>query len=282
MSGKTCYEDALERKVKRLNSIREVERRMKLPLEEKVEYSRALLREAFDNFRGKIYVACSFGKDSIAVLSLAREVDPDVVVVFSNTGIEHKETYEFRDYLVDAWDLNYVEAKPDRTFWSLVREFGLPKLRYRNKEPACCYYLKVKPARYVIYEHELEAAITGLTAAESYSRRWLFAWYGDAYRTKKGFKYPITKFHPIAYWTERDVWRFTEESELPVNAAYRKLNVDRVGCKFCTGYLGWESQMKRLYPRVYRHVRKLMAEDRKEESGVSSLDDFDDAVARAI
>lgn len=274
MTRSTCYEEAAERKERATLAIREVDRRIALPLEEKVDYSRALVRDVIELYEDALYVACSFGKDSVAVLSLAREVNPDVLVIFSDPGIEHKETYAFRDELVESWDLNYVEAKPERKFWNLVKEFGVPKIRYGNSEPACCYHLKLAPARRVVYDRELLASMTGLTADESFVRRWTFARHGDTYETSKAYRYPIAKIHPIGYWTEADVWQFTNENELPVNPAYERLKVDRIGCKFCTAWTGWERQMKRLYPRVYRYLKKLIAEERRVELGVSRLDDF--------
>jgi len=57
------------------------------------------------------------------------QVDPDIEVVFSNTHVEHKETYEFRDKLVKEWNLNYTELKPYKTFWECVKEYGYPDLR---------------------------------------------------------------------------------------------------------------------------------------------------------
>ena len=41
------------------------------------------------------YVAFSGGKDSLVVLDLARRVDPDVPVVFFDSGLDYPETYDY-------------------------------------------------------------------------------------------------------------------------------------------------------------------------------------------
>lgn len=52
------------------------------------------------------YVAFSGGKDSTVVLDLARQVDPEVPVVFFDSSLEFPETYEYVQQLAQEWCLN--------------------------------------------------------------------------------------------------------------------------------------------------------------------------------
>ena len=54
------------------------------------------------------YVAFSGGKDSLVVLDLVRRVDPDVPVVFFDSGLEYPQTYTYLEQLTDRWRINLV------------------------------------------------------------------------------------------------------------------------------------------------------------------------------
>ncbi|MCL7390234.1 MAG: phosphoadenosine phosphosulfate reductase family protein, partial [Thaumarchaeota archaeon] len=100
-----------------------------LPYEEKLKMSHDIIKEALNKFK-RVAVACSFGKDSVIVLHMVRQYKPDILVVFSNTGVEMKETLQYRDFLVKEWNLNYIEAKPKMTFWEIVEKYGYPATRF--------------------------------------------------------------------------------------------------------------------------------------------------------
>ncbi|MDY6931913.1 MAG: phosphoadenosine phosphosulfate reductase family protein, partial [Halobacteriota archaeon] len=63
----------------------------------KLEHSKEVLRGAIDEY-DNVAVACSFGKDSMAAIHVAREVDPDIAIFSILTPYKPKETFE---YLVD-------------------------------------------------------------------------------------------------------------------------------------------------------------------------------------
>lgn len=61
------------------------------PLERKVAHAIDVI-STFVNRRGgldKVYISCSFGKDSLVLLDIAKRVYPDILAVFCNTGMEH-------------------------------------------------------------------------------------------------------------------------------------------------------------------------------------------------
>ena len=67
-------------------------------------------------------VACSFGKDSLVVLHMVRQINPDIPVIFNNTLSEFPDTLLFKRQLQEKWTLNLVEAKPldGWNFWKIV------------------------------------------------------------------------------------------------------------------------------------------------------------------
>lgn len=60
-------------------------------MQEKIKHARRIIKQAVDRYE-KIVVACSFGKDSMAVVHLAREVDPKIPVFSVLTPYKPKET----------------------------------------------------------------------------------------------------------------------------------------------------------------------------------------------
>lgn len=245
-----CYEDGLEHKRKLLQSIKGLDKIVAQPIEEKVAHMETLIKKALK--KHKCAVACSFGKDSVLVLYFVRQFDPDIKVVFCDTGVEFPETVAFAKELREEWNLNLTITKPDQTFWQVVNERGFPQLRYRRRVPPCCEVLKDKPALKAYRALGIECTFTGLSFDESFHRKWLIAWHGDYYRQ---VKQKIWKCHPVAYFTTKEVWTLLAHYGIPVNPAYAKYKIPRLGCLPCTRYIGWENELRRVNPKMYKFVQ---------------------------
>lgn len=248
----------------------------KEPFESKLERSRALVRKAFLNYGDKVAVACSFGKDSTVVLHLALQENPNVLVMFCNTGVEYPETYAFRDKLIKEWNLNFIETKPVKSFWQCVKEYGYPRPRhetikgikkpkkgrpkYQGGTPACCKFLKHIPASRCYKEHAIKAVLRGLTIEEAYNRRINVLQRGMDYIKKTdGIHY----YDPITFWTEKEVWKYIRENNLPYNSYYDRGftgQENRVGCMFCTGFLSWKKRLGKVNPAMLRKILRDMGQ----------------------
>lgn len=238
-----------------------------------------LIKQAIERHK-EIVVACSFGKDSIVVLHMALKYNPNIKVLFHDTGVEFPETIKYKNKLVNEWNLNLIETKPykDMTFWKCIEKYGLPEFRSskaKHHTPKCCYYLKEKPAMDVYKKQKIQAVITGLMKCESRNRALLITrmdngndskddveFCGQRYFTKS---WNVWKYHPIAYWSEKDVWGYIKKHNIPINEVYTKWNglYKRCGCLPCTAYLDWEKKLSKSHPKLYE---KLM-----EKSGQTTL-----------
>ncbi len=254
------------------------------PFSEKVIEARGYVAHNMAEYNGKTVVSCSFGKDSLVVLHLALQNNPDVPVVFNDTGVEHPETIQFAKYLTKEWNLNLTIARPSdpwfklgrngrsgrwmrqryTNYWQCVAEFGFARGGKRTGKNGsagthCCYYLKDKPMGRSVRENGWKCVIDGLTAAESRQRtlRAVMPDYGACYRF---VEWDAQKVHPILWWTEGDVWEYILRLDLPFNDLYSQ-GSERVGCMTCTAYARWESEMQRLTPKLYPIIRERMAEE---------------------
>src|SRR3989339_611082 len=63
-------------------------------LKDKVKHAKELLEEAVRTY-SRIAVACSFGKDSMVTVHLARQVEPSIPVFSVMTQYKPRETFEY-------------------------------------------------------------------------------------------------------------------------------------------------------------------------------------------
>ena len=231
-----------------------------LPFETKVAWATELLVDELGRAK-RPNLACSWGKASVAMLHIAKELCSRILVVYHNTGVYFPEVLKYRDRLLEEWDITrYVETTPIKTFWECVKEYGLPTFRAHYKQrkdrhkgsPKCCYYMKEKPAKDHIRRHDIDLELLGLQAPESMVRRLSFlreGWVFDSqmYRTR------ICR--PLMIWTDADVWQYHKVHEIPYNPLYDKM--DRTGCMPCTGFKNWRKVLAKANPKMYRIISKI-------------------------
>jgi phosphoadenosine phosphosulfate reductase len=223
-----------------------------------------VVRQAIEKHGDKIAVTCSFGHCSVVVLHMALQVNPNIKVVFNNTGVEYPETYAYRTLLQDKLKLNLIETQPEKTFFQCVNQFGFPLIRRKTvngkrvtgpgtDKPKCCVHLKEYPMMKACKEYGIEACLTGLRCAESSVRMLTLAQRGQSYHTMKYGN--MWRYHPIGFWTHKQVSNYLAENNLPTNEIYKK--VDRSGCMPCTGFINWEKQLSKTNVKMYRIVQRM-------------------------
>ena len=182
-------------------------------MDEKYEHSRELISEAIDEYYPRIAVACSFGKDSMVVLDIARRIRPDIPVFTVMTRFKPLETFEYKDKISKKWHLNikeYSSSKP------------IPDNLFKTNPDKCCQILKVEPIKKAV--KGLDCWICGLRNTEG--------------RTRKDYKEVensdgLIKLNPILCWTEADVWRYIACRRIPIHPWYQH-GYRSLGCKPCT------------------------------------------------
>jgi len=237
----------------------------KKSFEEKLMLSEEMVFYALKNSRNPV-VSFSGGKNSLVVLHLVLQFDKNVKVLFANTTNEFPETVKYVHWLAKEWKLNFYEVRPEMTWIQVINKYGFPHQdRYKHREPKCCYILKTKPCGKWIEENGIDLAFTGITGWESYTRRLSIYKMGCYYSTRYvgGYrlKHRIWKCNPICFWRNEDVLRYIRLNNLPVNPAYEKYGLDRLGCMYCTGYIGWEKKIARINPRMYEWIMKKMGQN---------------------
>ena len=104
-----------------------------LPLAVKIEKTKQRIREWVEYFgEDGVYVSFSGGKDSTVLLTIARQLYPNIRAVFIDTGLEFPEIRDF----VKTWD-NVEWIKPKMTFRQVIEKYGYP---FISKEVSECVY----------------------------------------------------------------------------------------------------------------------------------------------
>jgi len=226
-----------------------------LPLEIKIEKTKLRIKEWYEQYNGDVYVSFSGGKDSTVLLDIVRQIYPDVVGVYADTGLEYPEIRSFVKNIE-----NIVWLKPKMNFKDVIEKYGYPLIskeqaqfiqQYRNAKSEktkntrlngnkwgmgkisnkwkflldapfkiseeCCMIMKKNPFKK--YEKETKRKpILGIMASESSKRVQDYLKYGcNAFEAKR----PTSK--PMGFWTEQDVLQYLKLKNIAYASIYGEI-----------------------------------------------------------
>jgi phosphoadenosine phosphosulfate reductase len=170
--------------------------------------------------RDKLALVSSFGTESAALLKIVADVDPQIAVVFLDTGWLFQETLDYRDKLTELLGLRDVRTiKPlDAT---LQRNDPNGDLWFSDPD-ACCRIRKVEPLA---------------RALEPFS-----AWFNGRKRFQGGNRADITvveadgarlKFNPLAHATADELKALYASAKLPPHPLLAQ-GFTSISCMPCT------------------------------------------------
>lgn len=93
-----------------------------MPLNIKIRMTQRRIRDWVDYYGcDGVYVSFSGGKDSTVLLDIVRQIDPSILAVFVDTGLEYPEIREFvKTYANVQW------IRPKKTFKQVIEDYGYP------------------------------------------------------------------------------------------------------------------------------------------------------------
>lgn len=259
-----------------------------LPLEVKIMKSKARVEEWYRYYSGQVYVSYSGGKDSTVLLHLVRSLYPDVVAVYSDTGLEFPE---IRSFVKETE--NVIWVKPKMNFKDVIKNYGYPiiskeialTIEYARKESKwaiqklngeyttygnhkkykflvdapfkissqCCMIMKKKPLKEFGHKTGLKPFI-GTMASEGGMRE-------SAYKKTGCNSFDNGQSVPLGFWTEKDIWDYIKLYNLPYSKIY-DMGYQRTGCVFCLFGIHCEKgknriqRLQRTHPKLYEYCIK--------------------------
>lgn len=211
-------------------------------MEDKIRHAKELIAESIEKYP-RVAVACSFGKDSMVTVHIAREVDPDIKVFSVMTRYEPRETFEYLKLMNNKLNLKttvymVADSIPEILRDDSIQVMLLPtqefdraaaKVRtetgraiYETDPDECCRILKVDPTKVAV--SNLDAWITGLRNTEGRTR----VDYQEI-ENKGG----LIKINPILTFTEAEIWRYISTRGIEPHPWYRK-DYRSLGCAPCS------------------------------------------------
>jgi phosphoadenosine phosphosulfate reductase len=170
-------------------------------------------------------ITSSFGADAATLLSLVAEVDPDLPVLFLETGFHFAESLAYRHELSAFLGLrNVIDVRPALTVEQQAREHGGGL--YLRDPDACCALRKVAP---------LDDALAGYDGWATGVRRSQTAERADTPVLDVAVKggRSLLKVAPLASWTDADVAGHRRLHGLPTHPLAER-GFGSIGCAPCT------------------------------------------------
>lgn len=211
-------------------------------MKDKIERAKKLIEDTVRSYP-RVAVACSFGKDSMVTVHLAREVDPNIKIFSIMTQYKPRETFDYLRIMNEKMNLGTTVYMVAGSIPETLRdgslevrllpaeEFNLKASQietqtglkiYEINPDECCRLLKVEPTKLAV--SGLDAWITGLRCTEGQTR----VDYQEI-ENKGG----LIKINPILTFTEADIWRYIATRGIEPHPWYGK-GYRSLGCAPCS------------------------------------------------
>lgn len=167
-----------------------------------------VLAQAVERHHPRLVMACSFQKEESVLIDMLMAIEPGARVFTIDTGVLFPETYDVWRKVEERYGLS-VEVQDASGPWSADN---------------CCGDAKVTGLNRAL--EGTEAWITGIRREQSPTR-------ANSEHVERDEARGIWKFNPLVDWTEKDVWTYLNERELPYNPLHDQ-GYASIGCAPCT------------------------------------------------
>jgi phosphoadenosine phosphosulfate reductase len=170
-----------------------------------------VLAYAVERFHPRLTTACSFQKEESVLLHMLTAIEPGAHVFMIDTGVLFPETLQTWKRFEERFgvDVEVFDASSPGQPWTVER---------------CCSETKVQA---------LERALSGVDAWITGIRREQAPTRAAAPKLERDERRGIWKLNPLADWTEKDLWRYIHEHDLPYNPLHDR-GYASIGCAPCT------------------------------------------------
>jgi phosphoadenosine phosphosulfate reductase len=173
-----------------------------------------IILEAVERFgEERLALAASWQKETAVLVDLVRSFAPAARIFTLDTGALFDETYA-------TWRL--VEERYGITVEAYRGEW-IPGL-WATDPDRCCALRKVEPLERALAD--ADCWISGVRRDQSPDR-------ADTSELDWDDRHGLWKANPLATWSERDVWAYIAEHDLPYNPLHDQ-GYSSIGCTHCT------------------------------------------------
>ena len=170
--------------------------------------------------------ASSLAAEDMVLTDMILKAKLPIGIFSLETGRLHQETLAVLDKVKARYDHDITLYRPQpEAVAAYVEQNGLNAF-YNSVEMRreCCRIRKVEPLGRALAGNK--AWITGQRRAQSTTRAELHVQEDDS-------AHAMTKFNPLADWSEQDVWDYIRANDVPYNALHDQ-GYPSIGCEPCT------------------------------------------------
>lgn len=185
-----------------------------------------ILAFIYKKCKGKIALSSSLGAEDQVLTDMLAGINPDPKIFTLDTGRLFPETYDLISATNKKYNIKIEVYFPDyKSVEKMVKEKGI-NLFYESIEnrKLCCHLRKIEPAKRAF--KGLDLWISGLRKDQSLGR----------FNTKLAEWDDVNgliKINPLLNWSEKEVWAYIKDNEVPYNALHDK-GFPSIGCQPCT------------------------------------------------
>jgi phosphoadenosine phosphosulfate reductase len=170
-----------------------------------------VLAYGVERFHPRLTLACSFQKEESVLFHMLSEIEPSVRAFTIDTGVLFPETLATQKRFEERFGLpiDVLDARSPDEPWTAAR---------------CCGEAKVQALELGL--SDVDAWITGIRREQALTR-------AAAPKLERDQRRGIWKLNPLADWSEKDVWRYIFEHDLPYHPLHDQ-GYASIGCAPCT------------------------------------------------
>jgi phosphoadenosine phosphosulfate reductase len=170
-----------------------------------------VLSWGIERFHPSLTTACSFQKEESVLIHMLMEIEPEARIFTIDTGVLFPETLETWKRFEQRFgaSIEVIDARSPDATWTAAR---------------CCSESKVDALERAL--NGVDAWITGIRREQAPTR-------GGAPKLERDQRRGVWKLNPLADWTEKDLWRYINNHELPYHPLHDH-GYGSIGCAPCT------------------------------------------------
>jgi phosphoadenosine phosphosulfate reductase len=182
-----------------------------------------IIKWAYREYGKDIVYACSFGAEGIVLIDLINKVNKEARIVFLDTGLHFKETYDLIEKVKERYPTLQIDlVKPKMSLQDQDKWYG--EELWKDNPNLCCHMRKIVPLQDALTDSL--AWITGLRREQSPTR-------SNVQYINKDEKFQKVKVCPLIHWTWDDVMTYIELHQLEYNPLHDQ-GYPSIGCEPCT------------------------------------------------
>ena len=173
-------------------------------------------------FKNRIMITSSFGAESIVILHLCSRIEPNIPILFLNTGKLFTITLTYLNKVKKLLKLTNIKIyEPSKQDLQIHDPKGL---LHKTNVSLCCNIRKVEPLKIALKEGDYKAWINGRKRFHGKDREKL---------KKVEYIDGICKINPLADWTFEKLTNYCDYYKLPKHPLVAKGYMS-IGCEPCT------------------------------------------------